>query len=276
MNNNQETTDNQWKALHTQLQDSLAGYADNTLDAQQNAIIEAHLAGCEACRADVARQQALSQRLQHVAAPRISAQLHQRLDDALAEAAPRSGRMQRFWQGWRWRGFISPKRLMKIRMPSFAAVSGWGIAMTLAMVMLTPRLLSVTRSEVPMVVDVLAQYRHIAHTALPVSAERPTTTPPATWENARLLASWETTVGGAPAQAFAVRRGGSILLQFRIDEAVFFRNPEVRQAVEQNGNYQFKVENTQVLAVPIRQAGLIVVGPGDAMPSPDQHAIKSL
>ena len=274
MNNNAETTDKQWAALHSQLQDSLAGYADNTLDVQQNAIIEAHLAGCEACRMDVARQQALSRRLQNVAAPRISAQLHQRLDDALLEAAPHSGRMHRIWQGWR--GFMTPKRLQEVCTPVFAAVSGWGIAMTLAVVMLTPHLLSITRSEVPMVEDVLAQYRHIAHTALPVSAERSTALPPATWPNAHLLASWETTVGGAPAQAFAVRRGDSILFQFRIDEAVFFRNPEVRHAVEQNGDYQFIAENTQVLAVPIKDAGLIVVGPEDAMPSPEQLAIKSI
>ena len=274
MNDTPETTGKQWKALHSQLQDSLAGYADNTLDAQQNAIIEAHLAGCEACRMDVARQQALSRRLQNVAAPRISAQLHQRLDDVLLEAASHSSRMHRIWQGLR--RFKMPKRLQGVCTPAFAAVSGWGVAMTLAVVMLMPRMLPVTRSEVPMVEDVLAQYRHIARTALPVSAERATTTPPVTWENARLLASWETTVGGAPAQAFAVRRGDSILLQFRIDEAVFFRNPEVRHAVEQNGDYQFKAENTQVLAVPIKHAGLILVGPEDAMPSTEQLAFRPI
>jgi anti-sigma factor RsiW len=273
MNDTPETTDKQWKALHSQLQDSLAGYADNSLDAQQNAIIEAHLAGCEACRADVVRQQSLSRRLQHVAAPRISAQLHQRLDDALAEAAPGSGRMQRFWQGWR--GLMNPKRLQEVCSPAFAAVSGWGVAMMLAVVMLTPRLLPVTSSEVPMIEDVLAQYRHITRTALPVSGERSTVTLPATWPNAQLLASWETTVGGAPAQAYAVRRGDSVLLQFRIDEAVFFRNPEVRHAVERSGNYRFNAENTGVLAVPIKQAGLILVGPGDAMPSSGQLAFKS-
>ena len=273
MNDTPETTGKQWKALHSQLQDSLAGYADNTLDAQQNAIIEAHLAGCEACRMDVARQQALSRRLQNVAAPRITAQLHQRLDDALLEAAPHSSRMQRLWQGWR--GFMSPKRLQEVCTPAFAAVSGWGVAMTLAVVMLMPRMLPVTRSEVPMVVDVLAQYRHIVHTALPVSAERPTTTP-ATWENARLLASWETTVGGAPAQAYAVRRGDSILLQFRIDEAIFFRNPEVRHAVEENGDFHYNAENTRVLAVPIKHAGLILVGPEDAMPSTEQLLFKPI
>ncbi len=64
-------------------------------------------------------------------------------------------------------------------------------------------------------------------------------------------------------------------LQFRIDETVFFRNPEVRHAVEKNGDYQFKAENTRVLAMPIKHAGLILVGPGDAMPSLEQLAFNA-
>ncbi len=274
MNNNPETTEQRWNELHSQLQDLLAGYVDNTLDVQQNAIIEAHLAGCEACRADVARQQALSRRLQNIATPRISAQLQQRLDNAMLEASPHNGRMHRLWHGWR--GFTMPKRLKEVCTPAFAAVSGWSIAMMLAVVMLAPGLLPVGGSEVPMVEDVLAQYRSIAHSVLPVSAEQLTTAPPVSWEHARLLASWETTIGGAPAQAYAMRRGDSILLQFRIDEAIFFRNPKVRHAVEKNGDFHFNAENTRVLAVPIKHAGLILVGPEDAMPSTEQLLFKPI
>ena len=55
--------------------------------------------------------------------------------------------------------------------------------------------------------------------------------PPMQWANGRVLARWTTRVGGEPAEAYAVRLGNSLIVQYQISERVFFRNPDVRQAV---------------------------------------------
>ena len=118
-----------------------------------------------------------------------------------------------------------------------------------------------------MVEDVLTEYLHLDKTSLPASNSQSMPSPPANWPNARLLSSWETTVGGAPAKAFAMRNGDKIIVQYLIDESVFFRNPNVRQAVADSGSYLSQKNNIQVLAMPLKDAGLLVVGPTDWMPS---------
>jgi len=268
MSDPSETDTDRWARLHTQLQDLLAGYADAALDRQQNDIVEAHLAGCAACRRDVARQQALSRRLHSMPVAPLSADLHERLDQALGNAPPAPGLqawLQRTGNLFRIRG-----QFLAFDSHTLAWVSGWGLALVLAIMMVAPTLKSGDDSDIPMVRDVLAEYRLMSNTALPEAGNTATAEPPVSWPNARLLATWKTRVGGAPAQAFAVRNGHSIVFQYRVDETVFFRNPVVRQAVAQNGDFRIRADNMEVLAVPLKDAGVLVVGPADSLPAYQQ------
>ena len=75
----------QWSDLHHQIQDWLAGYADGELDEHHITLVEAHLAGCEACRHDARTPaDAFPERLQEIPAPRLSPAFAKRLDDTLA------------------------------------------------------------------------------------------------------------------------------------------------------------------------------------------------
>jgi len=272
MNSNAMEDDNQWQALHIQLQCLLAGYVDDELNSQEKAIVEAHLAGCDACRNDVARQQALIQRLNKVSDVRMPAQLHKQVNDALSDADTAG----RFPANWRrlWSRLAELNGLTPGN--SFVSAGGWATALVLAIVLVVPPLLPVGDSNIPMVQDVLAEYNNIDYTTLPAPEQLSTVKLPANWPNAHLLATWKTEIGGAAAQAFAVRSGQHIVFQYRIDEAVFFRNPDVRQAVANNGNYRTQTNATEVLALPLKNAGLLMVGPADIVPSPEQLTLESI
>ncbi len=264
--NNNITDESKWVELHIRLQDLLAGYVDDELDQQEKSIIEAHLAGCESCRSDVARQQLISQRLNKLPLERLSAEMHQEIDNTLSDALTSSddirhqARPASIFINW----------YQRIYNPGFFAASGWSVALLLIVVLLYPSLTPENSHKVPMVEDVLAEYLHLDKTSLPASNIHSKSSLPANWPNARLLTSWDTTVGGAPAKAFAMRNGDKIIIQYRVDEAVFFRNPDVRQAVADRGSYLSQKNDIQVLAMPLKDAGLLVVGPADWMPPPEK------
>jgi len=260
--NNSMTDENKWANLHLHLQDLLAGYVDDELDQQKKLLIEAHLAGCESCRADVARQQLISQRLKTLPPERLSPEIHREIDDALSVASLPSEDNKH--QAQQIPIFI--RCYHRFCKPRLLAASGWGIALLLIVVLLYPSLKPENNQGIPMVEDVLAKYLQLNKTALPVSNNLSTSPLPANWPHAHLLSSWETTVGGAPAKAFAMRNGDNIILQYRIDETVFFRNPVVRKAIADSGSYLSQKNNIQVLAMPLKGAGLLVVGPADNFP----------
>ncbi len=275
-NQTAETDNNQqvkWQTLHYQLQDLLAGYVDGELDKQQAAIVEAHLAGCKPCRDDVQRQQALAFRLNRLGSQTVPEQMNQRLDQLMDETGNKH-HQQPSWQSYFYQGINRiTKNLRQLPLSPFYA-SGWVIALVLAIVLFLPvkthTLVKTGSSHIPMIDDVLAQYQQLSHASLPVSDHTEKTVLPANWPDAHLLASWATTVGGASARVFAIRRGDQVLFQFRINEAVFFRNATVRQAVARRGQYQFHHHNIMVIAVPEKHAGLLIVGPTHAIPAIQQ------
>jgi len=277
MNNsvkNNMTDENKWADLHIHLQDLLAGYVDDELNQQEKSNIEAHLAGCESCRADVARQQLISQRLNKLPLERLSPDAHQRIDDvldnALSETLSSSNNVKHQSQTAPILVNGFQRIYQQLYKPSFIAASGWSVALLLIVVLLYPSLTPKSSHNVPMVEDVLTEYLQLDKTSLPASNSDSTPSLPANWPNARLLSSWDTTIGGAPAKAYAMRSGDNIIVQYRVDETVFFRNPSVRQAVADSGNYLSQQNNIQVLAMPLKDAGLLVVGPADWMPSPEK------
>ena len=260
--NNNISNEKKWEELHIHLQDLLAGYVDDELEHQEKRLVEAHLAGCETCRADVAHQQLISQRLSKLPLERLSPEVHQQIDHTLSDALVTSedGKQQDKTTS------VFIHWFQRILYPGFITASGWSIALVLLMVLLFPSLMPSNSHNVPMVADVIAEYSHLDKTSLPVSDSQPNAPLPANWPNAHLLTSWNTTVGGEPAKAFAMRDGDKIIVQYRINEAVFFRDPNVRQAVADKGRYVSQQNNIQVLAIPLKDAGLLVVGPTDLMP----------
>lgn len=263
--------DSKWEALHLQLQDLLAGYADDMLNGHNKSVIEAHLSGCESCRADVARQQIITQRLNNLPHARLSTQAHLKLDSTLSNARPPAAEI-----GPPWHTKVFNNWYQMISTPRFIATSGWSVSIALIAVILLPHLMPNNNHNPPMVEDVIAEYLHLDTAALPASSNNPLPELPANWPNARLLASWDTKVGGAPAKAFAMRDGNNIVIQYRIDEVVFFRNPGVRQAVSDKGSYLVKQNNLQVLALPLKNFGLLVVGPAGRVPAPETITIAKV
>ncbi len=250
------------KVLHLEIQDLLAGYVDDSLSETEKYIVEVHLAGCQACRMDVERQQQLSRRLNHLTHARLPAHLQQKLDRSPEQPTPMSGKRTR-QDSWRalLNGFKSRFQIMPI-----ITLSGWVVAMVLMLVLLPPLKPSDHQHTVPMVAQVLAEYQSAGtsgqfnrHSKVEVNA-------PASWPDARVLASWETSIGGAPATAYAVRSGNQIVFQYAVTEKVFFRNPVVRMKVAKEGRYQAKEEGLMVVALPVKKAGLLIVGPEKAIP----------
>lgn len=90
-----------------------------------------------------------------------------------------------------------------------------------------------------MVSDVLQDYQRAPMQDLPQLRNTDGIELPAKLGDGRLLATWSTIIGGEPAQAYAVRHGNDIIVQYRIAESVLFRNPGVRRAMAITGISRF-------------------------------------
>ena len=243
----------QWSDLHHQIQDWLAGYADGELDEHHITLVKAHLAGCEACRHDAERQRMLSERLQEIPAPRLSPAFAKRLDDTLASVQTSDRRPvgQKPLEGLKhWLTRLSPSAVI--------GGGGWAVA-----------------SQIPMVNDVLADYQRVVGNDLRTPSDDADLSPPMQWANGRVLARWTTRVGGEPAEAYAVRLGNSLIVQYQISERVFFRNPDVRQAVARAGDFRTRDNELEVIGLPMRASGLLVVAPSGNVPPIDKSAMSA-
>ena len=264
----------QWSALHSQIQDLLAGFADDMLDEHDKQIVEAHLAGCEACRMDVVRQQLLSHRLNELPVARMPMKLHQQIDKVLREAPIPEPEKNKAHQTKRWHHWFSYDCFSERKQAFFVTASGWAVALMVMVVMLFPQLKQVNEKNIPMVDDVIAKYQKLSQENLPTSLQNGSQEAPATWSGSRVLAHWKTTIEGKPSDAYAVRDGNNVVFQFKVSEEVFFRNPDVRLAIENTGNYQVKYNKLKVLALPLKKMGLLIVGPNNGMPTPEKLTLK--
>ena len=101
---------------------------------------------------------------------------------------------------------------------------------------------------------------------MPDSSASAESAPPADWPRAKVLAVWKTRISGKPARAYAVRADDAVLLQVRVDDRVFYNNPRVRQAVEDQGHFETRDHSLKVVALPLSEGGVLIVGPADRMP----------
>jgi anti-sigma factor RsiW len=255
----------QQEALHAELQILLAGYVDQELEEDERRQVEAHLVGCAHCREDLIRQTLLQQRLGQCVQPACLPTALQRRLDAIVETGENSAPD--------CPGVTTPVVLKREKWRAwFAAfsghwgfLSGWVTASVLLVVLLLPPFQPV--SDVPMISDAMEQYQDMQSRSLPLSVPGATASAdsPVSWPGSRVLASWGTQVGGEQAKAYWLRSGETTLLVLSISEAVFFRHPEVREALEHQGIFHFRGA-LSVLAIPAATSGILIVGPENALP----------
>jgi pimeloyl-ACP methyl ester carboxylesterase len=126
----------------------------------------------------------------------------------------------------------------------------------------------ISPSVVPLLRDVLADYRRVTAGDLPgrgrdldvVRDAVPFPVEPLRGPDVRLVAAWTADLGGEPAAVLAYRRGDRIVLEYLVSDDRFFRHPEVRRAVSDARLLGGSAERQGLVAWPTRTAGAILVG----------------
>ena len=251
--------------------DQLGAFLDDELSPEDAAAVSAHLLDCARCRADFALQRALRDRLDRVPLVRAPRRLRDAVEDTI-DAATGSAESAR--------GVADVRRLPR----HAGAVArawpwlGWGVAASLAVALVlfkpgaapdtSPR--RAAAASIPMVEAVLADYRSNAGRELPfkyaperidaLSEALALPIPRLASQRVRMLGAWRVEVGGEPAAAVAYRLGDDVIIQYVVSEALFFRQPMVRDAVARVGRFVTSDGGQGVVAVPAPGSGSLLVG----------------
>lgn len=238
----------------------LAASLDDELDAEARRELDQHLLECPRCQGELKAQRAMRSRLRQEPLNIASQLLRERVQAIGAQAAIAAGPRQR-------------PRVRRWVVSVFAG-GGWALAAALALVLLGSPSIGWRRPDIPMVVDALADYRwHTGQLMLapglpPAQLMQATlgwSTPPLPLRNASLISSWPTRVGGEAAVALAYRSGNHIVVQYIVSEAVFFRQPRVRDAVALHGEFLADTGDERLIAKPSSHAGHLLVGTPQAL-----------
>ena len=251
------------ESQHQVLIDLLGAYADRELPPETTSQIDAHLVGCVRCRHELAVHHAMRRRLgvePPVAAPPA---LRERIAAAIAATpVPVST--------------PAPDRVAVFRRPLViagvaVAVAATGIGSMSVVRQRAERAtlapLSTSTRAVPLLRDVLADYRRVVAGDLPgrardldaVRSAVPFPIEPLGGSAVRLLAAWTTDLGGEPAVVLAYRWDDRILLQYVVSEVRFFQHPAVRQAVADGGLLSARDGAQGIVAWPTASAGTLLI-----------------
>jgi len=66
-----------------------------------------------------------------------------------------------------------------------------------------------------------------------------------------------------------------MLLQVKVGEQVFYNNPRVRSEIGRMGRFETQEQGLKVVAMPLEEGGLLLVGPPDSIPSADSLSLKT-
>ena len=251
------------ESQHQVLIDLLGAYADRELPPETTSQIDAHLVGCVRCRRELAVHHAMRRRLgvePPVAAPPA---LRERIAAAIA-ATPVSVSTPAS-------GSVPVLRRPLVIAALAAAVVATGIGSTMLVrqradtAILAP--LATSTNAVPLLRDVLADYRRVVAGDLPgrardLDAVRSAVAfpiEPLGGSAVRLLAAWTTDLGGEPAVVLAYRWDDRILLQYVVSEERFFQHPAVRQAVADGGLLAARDGAQGIVAWPTASAGTLLI-----------------
>ena len=248
------------EALHLEIQDLLAGYLDGELSEQDRSRVEAHLAGCPACAEDLERQRLVQHHLAALPREQLTPDQRRRLEKVIQAASPADRHRGPGLSQWltRW---LFPHPGLKL-----AAVGGWTAAVVFAGLLWVRQQPVSTSTAIPMVQDAIAEYQKSVRSPLPAPETADQSPAPLQWPKAQVLTSWSTRIGGKPARAFAVKNGAAVVLQIQVDDEVFYRNPQVRQALVKEGRFRYQRRELAVVAWPLAEGGVLIVGPPNRLP----------
>jgi len=128
--------------------------------------------------------------------------------------------------------------------------------------------LTVSASAVPLVRDVLADYRRVTAGDLPgrardLDAVRSAVSfpiEPLHGSGIRLLAAWTTELVGEPAAVLAYRYDDRIVVEYLVGEGRFFQHPAVRSAVSGHRVFTASDGEQGIVGWPTDAAGALLVG----------------
>jgi anti-sigma factor RsiW len=246
---------------HRVLIDLLGAYADRELPPEMTSQIDAHLIGCARCRRELAVHHAVRHRLGDeppVAAPPA---LRARIASAIAATPlPRARPLHR------WRMWMSALAGAVVLVACIVAtlLIARHIQPASGEVVVVP----ISPSAVPLLRDVLADYRRVTAGDLPGRARDlgvvrdavPFLVEPLRGPDVRLVAAWTADLAGAPAAVLAYRRGDRIVLEYLVPEDRFFRHSELRRAVSDTRLLGGSADRQGLVAWPTRTAGAILIG----------------
>ncbi|HKN66815.1 MAG TPA: zf-HC2 domain-containing protein [Gemmatimonadaceae bacterium] len=250
------------ESQHQVLIDLLGAYADRELPPETTSQIDAHLVGCVRCRRELAVHHAMRRRLgvePPIAAPPA---LRERIAAAIAATpVPVSTSAS---------GRVAVLRRPLVIAALAAAVVATGIGSTVLVRQRADRATLAplaTVSTVPLLRDVLADYRRVVAGDLPgrardLDAVRSAVAfpiEPLGGSAVRLLAAWTTDLGGEPAVVLAYRWDDRILLQYVVSEERFFQHPALRQAVADGGLLAARDGAQGIVAWPTASAGTLLI-----------------
>ena len=251
------------ESQHQVLIDLLGAYADRELPPETTSQIDAHLVGCVRCRRELAVHHAMRRRLgvePPVAAPPA---LRERIAAAIAAtpvpvSTPATGRLAVF-----------RRSVVIAALAAAALATGVGATVLVRRHADGPALapLSASTNAVPLLRDVLADYRRVVAGDLPgrardLEAVRSAVAfpiEPLGGSAVRLLAAWTTDLGGEPAVVLAYRWDDRILLQYVVSEERFFQHPALRRAVADGGLLATRDGAQGIVAWPTASAGTLLI-----------------
>lgn len=224
---------------------------EHTRELRDPGAIEEHLRHCAQCRHELTLVSAVRTRLRRLPKAAPSAALEGLAFAGLGEAGgPAAGEGR-------------PRRWL------LAAVGGWAAAATVGALFASHRSkdqLSATALP-PMVDEMLREYDRAS------SSELPKVRPPGELEAAlghpipylqsadlRVVSDWLMAIRGEPSAAIAYNFRSCILIQFVVSEALFFRQPVVRESVSRTGAYFAQSGARVVFGRASRGLGSLVVG----------------
>ena len=262
---------------HQAIVERLAGYVDDELGPEDRASIEAHLGACTMCRRELQHQTIIRARLMRetsspqssMVAALIMDRINRHESDARAGQEPRRSPGANYrrrvlpWSGWLVAAAVAGLWLWTGGSRGSAQAGSGGMNMAMGSGKLV-----VTDSEPGSLSSaVLTHFELVDQSDLPHQADLselkkaiPFHVPALRSPHMRLIAAWSTELGGEPAAAIAYRCHDRLVVQYVVSEKVFFRQPQVRRAIAQQGIYAVTEGTVSTIAWPDTDSGSFLVG----------------